>query len=189
MTDTQQDTTQNTGASVIDGDGTDNATGVNDTDTQTDTDGGGDGRTSGDGGGADDDGRTDEDRDADKGKGQADREKRYRLERNEARKERDALQQNVVTLQRQMIDAEVERAGFKPTVLWANRKGQDDEVSGLCRDDGSVDHEAVRSALSEAVTALGLGPRAPRPDATLGQSNAPDSRKDAWAQAFAPGER
>ncbi|WP_109237442.1 hypothetical protein [Gordonia paraffinivorans] len=110
---------------------------------------------------------------------------KYRVERNQARAERDAAIAQVQALQRSIIDGLCENAAVQPRALWLTT-----ELSDLVNDDGTVNTEAVSAALGRARDELGIplpakgtfvpnaGKMPTRPPAT-----------DRWSDAFSPQNR
>lgn len=115
---------------------------------------------------------------------------RYRVERNEARAERDRLVGVVESLQRSAVDRLAEEAGIKPSALWASGI----EIADLLGDgdDASViDADKVTHAIDQAVAELGLQtqPRKPAINPHQGQVHN-DPKPNGFAEALLlPGER
>lgn len=105
-------------------------------------------------------------RDAD-GESTASREARYRVERNEARAERDALNEQVEGLRKQIVEGMIGDLNAKAFWAGAGVEG----VADLLGDDGSVDAEKVTQAVGTAREAFGIpeGPRPPKAAPTQGQ--------------------
>lgn len=101
------------------------------------------------------------------------REARYRVERNEARAERDALAQRVERMQR----AEVERIASEHLAAPADFWLSDNDVSAYLTDDGEVDPERVsedaRLLISERPR---LGKHSPAFDPMQGQGGQPPAK-------------
>ena len=76
----------------------------------------------------------------------------YRERLRSTEGERDTARTQVETLQRQIIDGQVEALGIKPAALWAS--GAD--LADLLSDDGSVDSDLVTEAATAARDTLGL---------------------------------
>lgn len=98
---------------------------------------------------------------------QGNREARYRVERNEARAERDALTEQVEGLRKQIIEGMI--GDLNPKAFWAGAGVEG--VADLLGDDGSVDAEKVTVAVGAAREAFGIpeGPRPPKAAPTQGQ--------------------
>lgn len=112
------------------------------------------------------------------GSQKANKEARYRVERNEARAERDALAQRIERMQR----AEVERLAAEHLAAPADFWLSDNEVSAYLTEDGEVDAELVaedaRLLISERPR---LGKRSPAFDPTQGHGgNGQPKREPSW---------
>ena len=120
---------------------------------------------------------------------------RYRVERNEARAERDRLVGVVESLQRSAVDRLAETAGIKPSALWASGVEIADLLVGGDGDDASViDTDKVTQAIDHAVAELGLQTQPRKPVINPHQGQASDdpepSGDDKFAEALSlPGER
>ncbi|WP_168702108.1 hypothetical protein [Gordonia paraffinivorans] len=110
---------------------------------------------------------------------------RFRVERNQARAERDAAIAQVQALQRSIIDGLCENAAVQPRALWLTT-----ELSDLVNDDGTVDRTAVNAAIEKARQELGIHPVAKGayvPNAGKMPTTPPAT--DRWADAFSPKNR
>lgn len=110
---------------------------------------------------------------------------RYRVQRNQARAERDAAIAQVQALQRSIIDSLCENAAVQPRALWLTT-----ELSDLVNDDGTVNTEAVSAALGRARDELGIplpvkGAYVPN----AGKMPTTPPATDRWSDAFSPKNR
>lgn len=111
---------------------------------------------------------------------------KYRRRLRETETERDALTKRVETLQR----GEVERlAGHlsQPSAVWAAGV----QLADVLDEQGDVDPEKVRLAVTAASEQLGLAraPRTPRPDPSQGGANSSGPSGPKFSDAFSPGRR
>lgn len=88
---------------------------------------------------------------------------KYRHKLRDAEAERDALAEQVHTMQTAMIDAEVTKAGYKPAAFWT----RDDNTVEAFFDGGTLNTEALADAIKTTADELGLkgkalGPIAPK---------------------------
>src|SRR5699024_11049231 len=88
--------------------------------------------------------------------------KRYRKRAQEAETQRDALAEQVTALQTAEVERIAEAEGIRPAGLWA----ADTQLADLLDEAGTVDATAVKRAVTEASTKLGLSrPLPPAPPA------------------------
>lgn len=107
--------------------------------------------------------------------------KKYRLQRNEARQERDAFATRLETLQRSIIDERCNSLQVKPAGFWASGV----EIAALLDGDGNLDNEKVKAAIKKAADDLGLRP--PMGVHVPGAGNNPQlPRMDSWTSSFKP---
>ena len=95
------------------------------------------------------------------------REARYRVERNEARAERDALTEQVEGLRKQIVEGMI--GDLNPKAFWAALG--DGGLGELLTEDGTIDTEAVDDAVVGTREMFGIpeGPRPPKAAPTQGQ--------------------
>jgi hypothetical protein len=119
---------------------------------------------------ADNDESTDDDRDEsqDEGKGgKAHREAaKYRTQLREVEQERDQLTEQVTTLQKQLINTEIQRSrtGVTPDLVW--EIGTD--PTDLLNKDGSINADKVRTTLGSIGKRFGIRPPADATQAAVG---------------------
>lgn len=111
---------------------------------------------------------------------------KYRRRLRDTEAERDNLAERVLALQR----AEVERlAGHltQPNAVWAAGV----QLASVLDDQGDVDPDKVRLAVTAAAEQLGLAraPRTPRPDPSQGGANSSGPTGPKFSDAFGPGRR
>ena len=107
---------------------------------------------------------------------------KYRRALRETEAERDALREQLTTLRRQAVE---DASGLsKPAGLWA--AGVDADV--LFTEAGTLDRDALRTAVTDAADQLGLTRTSttPKPDLTQGSRGTP-TKGDTWQDAFTPG--
>lgn len=110
--------------------------------------------------------------------------KKYRLQRNEARQERDAFATRLETLQRSIIDERCNSLQVKPAGFWASGV----EIAALLDGDGNLEDAKVTAAIKKAADELGLRP--PMGVHVPGAGNNPElPRTDNWTASFKPRAR
>ncbi|MCD2145020.1 hypothetical protein [Gordonia paraffinivorans] len=111
---------------------------------------------------------------------------KYRVERNQARAERDALAARVEALQRAAVEDLCKTAHVTPKALWTVA-----ELGDLVDPEtGTVDRNAVTKAIAKAREELGIatvGKGAHVPNAGKMPTTPPAT--DRWANAFSPKNR
>lgn len=107
---------------------------------------------------------------------------KYRRALRETEAERDTLREQLTTLRRQAVE---DASGLsKPAGLWA--AGVD--ADALFTEAGTLDRDALRTAVTDAADQLGLTRTSttPKPDLTQGSRGTP-IKGDTWQDAFTPG--
>lgn len=114
----------------------------------------------------------DHDEQDDRGKGKAHREAaKYRTQLREVEQERDQLTEQVTTLQKQLINTEIQRSGtgVTPDLVWELGTNPTE----LLNKDGSVNRDKVRTTLGNIGQRFGIRPPADATQAAVG-NYAPD---------------
>lgn len=113
------------------------------------------------------------------------KEARYRVERNEARTERDALAERVARMQRNEIERLAAGALAHPADLFT-LSGND--TADYLTDDGDVDPDKVAAGVAAVlVERPGLGTRSPAFDPTQGTGGRPKPKPvPTWGALLAP---
>lgn len=111
------------------------------------------------------------------------REARYRTQLRAAESERDALRDQVQTLQRAQVDAAIELHGVKAKAVWAAGA----ELADLLGANGLPDPAKIKAAVTATRSEFGIV-KAARPDPTGLKSGAgiPQAAPKGWLTAFAP---
>lgn len=107
----------------------------------------------------------------------ANREARYRVERNEARAERDALAQRVERMQQAEVERLAADALSHPTDLFSL---SGNELADYLTDDGDVDADKVAADVAQILAERpGLRKRMPGYDPTQGYGGRPEPKREA----------
>lgn len=105
---------------------------------------------------------------------------KYRRQLRDVEAERDTLTARIETMQRHMIEGEVQRAGYKPAAFWSRDANTPHQ---FFTDDGTLNTDQLAEAITTTARELGLpngrGPVAPRE----GGTSRPRPAKS-WDSAF-----
>lgn len=105
---------------------------------------------------------------------------RYRTQLRAAETERDSLAATLRTARQEMVEGVVELQ--KPDALWAAGVDVDD----LFDDQGRMDRDKIRAAVTEQSDRLGLAKvrRPPRPDRSQGLGHSDSGSGEGWGNAI-----
>ncbi|MCG7597835.1 hypothetical protein [Mycobacterium sp. PSTR-4-N] len=107
---------------------------------------------------------------------------RYRVQRNEARTERDALAERVAGYQRRECERIIADVLEVPGDLWDIARA---DVASFINEDGTVDEDELRASAEALINSRpGLAKSAPRPAPQWGQHSGPAAGQAAWASVL-----
>lgn len=108
----------------------------------------------------------------------------YRRRLRITERERDSFSSRLEALQKQVINLQIESEGYNPRGFWA----ADQDLAALTNDDGTVNAEAVTTALAATADQLGLAKRrqwTPDPDKGRRGTTPPVTDSDpSWPSLF-----
>ena len=111
------------------------------------------------------------------------REARYRVERNEARAERDELRDSLERTRQSIVDNAVQAAGLDPRLLSAAGHS----VDTLVGEDGLIDRSALAEAIAATKREFRVSPGLlPNPQQWGYSGPARLSASESWTKAFGP---
>ncbi|MDI9917862.1 hypothetical protein [Rhodococcus sp. IEGM 1379] len=107
---------------------------------------------------------------------------KYRRRLRDTETERDTFANRLDSLQRQVISSACDAAGFKAAGFWASGV----EMKDLLTEDGEIDPDKVSTAITTAVSTLGLAltPRTPKPNRQQGVASARVDSETSWSKAL-----